>query len=143
MQTFSNLIATPEHTFFSCDCICIYSLRYTKLHLLQPPDGFELALITALASYVNYPIFGDEERTSVIQCLAALARAAAGVPSICFAACLPQLGGEEDLPESTQLLKKGATIQTCNLEILQFLTVRSACLTNAPLSNLPTLHSLS
>ena len=65
--------------------------------LLQLPDGYELALATVLASYISYPIFGDEERCLVISSLAALARAASGVPTICFAACLPQLAGEAKL----------------------------------------------
>ena len=85
------------------------------LRLLQPPDGFELALTTVLASYINYPIFGDEERCLVIKCLAAMARAAANVPTICFAACLPQFGGEEDLAETRQSFQSRAAVQICAL----------------------------
>ena len=54
------------------------------------------ALATTLASYVGYLGFTQEERGLAVRCLAAFGEACALVPTVCFAACLPQMPGAVD-----------------------------------------------
>ena len=61
----------------------------------QASEGQGEALGTVLATYASYTFFGDDERCLVLECLAALGRAAASVPTICFAACFPQQTGSQ------------------------------------------------
>ena len=92
------------HCKASSCCLCCAYLCCTHKHsiakhliikgLLQAPDSKSVAPATVIASYIGYPFLDADDRALALESLSALGEAAALLPSVCFAACLPAGPGQ-------------------------------------------------